>query len=265
MTIAAELSAAARRLADEVRGLRFAPPITHVYHPLEYAWGPHAAYVATYGHTRKRVVFLGMNPGPFGMAQTGVPFGEVGAVRDFLKISGPVGRPEREHPERPVLGFACTRAEVSGSRLWGAVAARWGTAEAFFRRHYVANYCPLAFVAEGGKNFTPDKLPADERGPLLAACDRHLQRMVDLLEPEWVIGIGAWAEKRAATVLAGRAVKIGRILHPSPASPLANHGWAEAAAAELAALGLCPLQDMLQGAGLIPQGGTDRRSPTATA
>ena len=34
----------------------------------------------------KRVVFLGMNPGPFGMAQVGVPFGEVAAVRDWLRI-----------------------------------------------------------------------------------------------------------------------------------------------------------------------------------
>lgn len=260
MTIASELQAAAQRLSEAVRGLSFSAPITHVYNPLEYAWAPHAAYIAAYGHTRKRVVFLGMNPGPFGMAQTGVPFGEVRAVREFLKIVGPVGKPEHEHPERPVLGFACTRAEVSGSRLWGAVAAGWGGAEAFFRGHYVANYCPLVFIAEGGKNFTPDKLPADERGPLLAACDRHLRRMVELLDPAWVIGIGAWAEKRAAAALAGQtSVKLGRILHPSPASPLANHGWAAAAAAELAALGLCPLQDMLHGTGLDAQVRSDRR------
>lgn len=259
MTIAAEVQAAARRLADEVRGLRFSAPITHVYNPLDYAWAPHAAYVAAYGRTRKDVVFLGMNPGPFGMAQTGVPFGEVRAVREFLKIAGEVGRPPQEHPERPVQGFACARAEVSGSRVWGAVERAWGTAERFFARHYVANYCPLAFIEASGKNFTPDKLPADERAPLLTACDRHLRRLVELMEPAWVIGIGTFAEKRARQVLGDR-VKIGRILHPSPASPLANSGWAEAAAADLRGLGVCPLADMLQAPGPIGQAPKARRA-----
>lgn len=247
-TIAAELQAAARRLADEVRSLAFSEPITHVYHPLDYAWAPHAAYIAAYGRGHKDVVFLGMNPGPFGMTQTGVPFGEVKAVRDFLKLEAPVSRPAREHPERPVQGFACTRAEVSGSRLWGAVAQRWGAAERFFDRHYVANYCPLTFIEASGKNFTPDKLPAEQRAPLEAACDRHLLRLVELLEPTWVIGIGAWAEKRAQKVVGARA-RIGKILHPSPASPIANSGWAEAAAADLAALGVCPLAGLLQETG----------------
>ena len=264
MTIAAEVQAAARRLADEVRGLAFSEPITHVYNPLDYAWAPHAAYIAAYGKTRKDVVFLGMNPGPFGMVQTGVPFGEVRAVREFLKIEGAVGRPPREHPERPVQGFACARAEVSGSRVWGAVERAWGTAERFFARHYVANYCPLAFVEESGKNFTPDKLPADERAPLLAACDRHLRRLVELLEPTWVIGVGTFAEKRARQVL-GERVKIGRILHPSPASPLANSGWAEAVAAELAAQGVCPLADMLQVPGAKAQVPKARRTAAARA
>lgn len=259
MTIAAALQAAARQLADEVRDLRFSEPITHVYHPLDYAWAPHAAYIAAYGKGRKDVVFLGMNPGPFGMTQTGVPFGEVKAVRDFLQLVAPVNRPDREHPDRPVQGFACTRAEVSGSRLWGAVARRWGTAERFFNRHYVANYCPLTFIEASGKNFTPDKLPADERAPLQAACDRHLLRLVELLEPKWVIGIGAFAEKRAQKIVGARA-QVGKILHPSPASPTANQGWADAAAADLTALGLCPLSDLLQGTGPNAQGAKARRA-----
>lgn len=255
-TIAAALQAATRRLADEVRDLRFSDPVSHVYRPLDYAWAPHAAYIAAYGGTRKDVVFLGMNPGPFGMTQTGVPFGEVKAAREFLKVERAVARPDHEHPSRPVQGFTCTRAEVSGSRLWGAVAQRWGTAERFFRRHYVANYCPLVFLEASGKNFTPDKLRAEERAPLLAACDRHLLRLVELLAPKWVIGIGAFAEKRAHAVL-GAQVQVGKILHPSPASPIANRGWAQAAAAELAALGVCPLADVLQGTGPKGQGQED--------
>lgn len=239
-SIAAEMQTAARRLAEECGALRFGPPVTHVYHPLDYAWAAHRQYIERYGATRKRVVFVGMNPGPFGMTQTGVPFGEVRAVREFLGIVAAVGRPAVEHPERPVLGFDCKRAEVSGSRVWGLVAARWGSAAAFFADHYVANYCPLVFLEASGKNRTPDKLGSGERAALTAACDRHLRRVVELLAPAWVIGVGGYAEKQAAGALAGRpgAPRIGRILHPSPASPAANQGWAEAAVAELEALGI---------------------------
>lgn len=246
-SIAGEMQAAARRLADECGALRFALPVTHVYNPLDYAWAAHRQYIDRYGATRKRVVFLGMNPGPFGMTQTGVPFGEVRAVREFLGIVAAIGRPPVEHPERPVQGFACKRAEVSGSRVWGLVAARWGSASAFFASHYVANYCPLVFLEESGKNRTPDKLPASERAALTAACDRHLRRVVELLEPAWVIGIGGYAEKQAEAALGAssgassgpsKGPRIGRILHPSPASPAANLGWAEAAVAELQAQGI---------------------------
>jgi single-strand selective monofunctional uracil DNA glycosylase len=252
-----ELVEISRSLASALARQKFSAPVTHVYNPLVYAREPHEQYLGRWGAGQKRVVFLGMNPGPFGMAQTGVPFGEVKMVREFLQIEGAVGRPAREHPERPVTGFACTRAEVSGSRLWGAVAERWGTAERFFRKHYVANYCPLAFVEASGKNFTPDKLPAGERAPLLAACDRHLKRLVELLEPAWVIGIGTFAEKRARLVVGDR-VRVGRILHPSPASPVANQGWSAAVAGELAALGVCPLADLLPETGPLAQGRKDR-------
>jgi len=236
--IASRVRAAARRLCRDVADLRFAPPVTHVYNPLEYARRGHDAYIDAYACSPKRVVFLGMNPGPFGMAQTGVPFGDVAQVRDWLGIEAAVARPAREHPKRPVLGFACPRGEVSGTRLWGAVAERFGAPERFFARHYVANYCPLAFLEASGRNRTPDKLRAEERERLFAACDRHLRRLVALLEPEWVVGIGAFAESRAREAL-GDAVRIGRILHPSPANPRAQKDWGHEAARELARLGLC--------------------------
>ncbi|KON81658.1 single-strand selective monofunctional uracil-DNA glycosylase [Azoarcus sp. PA01] len=229
------LIAAARTLAREVDGLRFAPPVSHVYNPLDYAWTIHESYLRRYGAGPKRVLFIGMNPGPFGMTQTGVPFGEVAAVRDWLGLAGPVGKPAVENPKRPIEGFACPRSEVSGRRLWGLFRARFGTPEAFFASHFVANYCPLAFFAEG-RNLTPDKLPPAESRPLLAACDEHLRRVVDALEPEWVVGVGAWAENRAAAVLAGRPLRVARILHPSPSNPAANRGWAEAASRQLEAL-----------------------------
>lgn len=234
---ARKLIAAARSLADAVDRLDFAPPVSHVYNPLDYAWAIHESYLARYADGPRRVVFIGMNPGPFGMTQTGVPFGEIATVRDWLGLAGPVGKPDRENPKRPIEGFDCSRSEVSGRRLWGLFRERFGTPEAFFAEHFVANYCPLVFL-DGGRNLTPDKLPAAESRPLLEACDSHLQTLCDILEPEWVIGVGAWAEQRAALALAGKAVRIGRVLHPSPASPAANRGWAEAATVQLEALGV---------------------------
>ena len=239
-TVAHELIAAARGLCAALAPLTFAAPVSHVYNPLDYAWAPHESYLRRYGNGRKRVVFLGMNPGPFGMVQTGVPFGDVSVVRDWLGIQAPVGKPARENPKRPVEGFACPRSEVSGSRLWGLMRARFGSAEAFFADALVVNYCPLAFFDQG-RNLTPDKLPAPETAPLYAACDAHLRRIVTAMQPQWLIGVGAFAQARASQALAGQppaGLQIGRILHPSPASPAANRGWAEAATAQLRAAGV---------------------------
>ena len=226
-----------RTLSREVDRLTFAPPVTHVYNPLAYAREPHDRYVERYAQPGVEALLLGMNPGPWGMAQTGVPFGEVAAVRDFLDIDGKVGRPSPEHPKRPVQGFACERSEVSGRRVWGWAAERFGTPTAFFERFFIWNYCPLCFLEEGGRNRTPDKLPAAEREPLFDACDRGLRRMVAALQPRIVIGIGKFAETRAREIL-GDAVEIGTILHPSPASPIANRGWAPQAERQLEALGI---------------------------
>jgi len=178
------LRTAARKLSRDLAPLRFGAPVTHVYDPLDYARHAHGAYLDAYGTGRKRVIFLGMNPGPFGMAQTGVPFGDVSQVRGFLGLEAPVSRPGNEHPKRPIQGFACPRNEVSGTRLWGAIAARFGTPQRFFAEHFIANYCPLLFLEESGRNRTPDKLAAGEREPLFAACDRHLRRIVAVLEEE---------------------------------------------------------------------------------
>ncbi|NMG68099.1 single-stranded DNA-binding protein [Azoarcus indigens] len=231
------LITAARQLSTAVDAMRFGPPVSHVYNPLDYAWNIHEAYLRRYGEGRKRAIFLGMNPGPFGMAQIGVPFGEIASARDWLGLEGPVGQPAVTNPKRPVEGFACKRSEVSGQRLWGLFRARFGTPEAFFADHFVVNYCPLAFFEEG-RNLTPDKLPGTEARPLLAACDAHLRTVVEALQPEWLIGIGNWAEKRAAEAVGDMDVRFGRVLHPSPASPAANRGWAEAATRQLTDLGI---------------------------
>lgn len=238
--MAGQLLRAAATLRDAVATLEFTPPVAHVYNPLDYAWLAHEAYLRRYGATPKRVVFLGMNPGPFGMAQTGVPFGEIAAVRDWLGIQTPIGKPTREHPKRLITGFACARAEISGQRLWRLFAERFGSAQKFFESHFVLNYCPLAFLEAGGANRTPDKLPAAERNALFRLCDAHLRAVVASLAPAWIVGVGQFAAQRAAEVFPEGEPKIGRILHPSPASPAANRDWSGLVTAELRRLGIWP-------------------------
>ena len=233
-----KLIGAASELSTQVNRLKFKPPVTHVYNPLTYAWSAHEEYLRRFGNGRKRVVFLGMNPGPFGMAQIGIPFGEIAAARDWMGIHTSITKPKMEHPKRPILGFGCPRSEVSGRRFWGLFAEKFGSSEQFFTEHFVVNYCPLAFLSVTGSNLTPDKLPATEQTGLFAICDAHLHHVLEILEPEWLIGVGGFAKKRGALVAHELKIRLGQILHPSPASPKANRGWATAATNELLAQGV---------------------------
>jgi len=225
-------------LLDDLRPLRFNPPISHVYNPLEYARAPYVQYLSRYASRPKEVVLLGMNPGPWGMAQTGVPFGQVSAVKEWLHIEAPVNAPSEMHPKRPVAGFACSRSEVSGKRLWDWAWNTFGTPERFFSRFFVANYCPLLFIEKSGRNRTPDNLPVADQRPLLAACDRALRRTIQWMQPRFVVGIGRFAAKQAHRALSDLHVIVGTITHPSPANPKANRGWDSLIVKELAAMGI---------------------------
>lgn len=225
--------ALAAELRDRCDAMRFAG--LTVYNPLAYAWPVHAEYLRRFAAGRKKTLFLGMNPGPFGMAQIGVPFGEIAAARDWMRLSGAIGKPAREHPKRPIQGWDCPRSEVSGRRLWGLFAARFAGPEAFFADHLVVNWCPLAFMGDSGANITPDKLPAAELAPLQRACDAHLAGVIAATGAAVVVGLGKIASAAAARAGAPRTVDV---LHPSPASPAANRDWAGAATRALVAAGV---------------------------
>tara|TARA_R110002096_G_scaffold70208_2_gene168399 strand:- start:968 stop:1699 length:732 start_codon:yes stop_codon:yes gene_type:complete len=235
MSIAKNLLEATDELVAALDGLTFGEPVSHVYNPLEYARVSHEQYVSRFGDSTKRVLMMGMNPGPWGMSQTGVPFGEIAAAKDWMGISAPVGKPNPEHPKRPIIGFDCEKSEVSGRRLWGLFAEAYPKAADFFIDHYVVNYCPLVWMEESGRNRTPDKLPAAEMAPVSAACDVYVAKHLELLKPEFAIGVGAFAETRLKKIAdqLGIPVTIGRILHPSPASPAANRDWAGTAEKQL--------------------------------
>lgn len=186
-----------------------------------------------------RVLLVGMNPGPWGMAQTGVPFGEVNAVRSFLGMPDDIeiGRPEHENSSRPIQGLRCKRSEVSGRRLWSEwAAANYEDANAFFKEYFVHNYCPLMFLEASGRNRTPVELKAQERVNVESICDVALRSVVHALRPHAVCGVGVYAEERCKKVLAMEieaGLQTGIVLHPSPASPAANKGWVEKAMTQL--------------------------------
>lgn len=228
----------ANKLILDVKPLVFDPPVSHVYNPLVYASRPYRQYLERFANGPKEIVLVGMNPGPWGMAQTGVPFGEIEAVKNWLEIEARVDQPEAWHPKRPVLGFECVRREVSGRRLWGWAKDRYKTPATFFKRFWVANYCPLLFVEKSGRNRTPNQLPVAERKPLLAACDHALRESIKVLKPHYVVGIGNFAFERVQTALAGMDLITGRITHPSPANPKANRGWVALIEGELSDLGI---------------------------
>jgi single-strand selective monofunctional uracil DNA glycosylase len=234
------------QLIESLAPLHFGPPVTHVYNPLIYARPAYDQYLARFGQSPKEVVLVGMNPGPWGMSQTGIPFGNVESVTDWLGIRTPVGKPHNMHPKRMVTGFDCPRREVSGKRVWGWARDIFGTPEQFFRRFFIANYCPLAFIEESGRNRTPNKLPISERAPLLIACDQALLKTIEYLSPRYIIGIGAFAADRIDKVCPRSSPGkkqdsdriLGRITHPSPANPLANRGWATIIHSELKEIGI---------------------------
>lgn len=233
--------AAAHEAREALRQLNFPSPADYTYHPLDYAWEAHRIYLERYAASGDRsVLFLGMNPGPFGMSQTGVPFGEVAVVRDWLGINVPVGSPSKEHPRKRVLGFSCPRSEVSGRRLWGLFQERFGKPETFFEGHTVHNYCPLLFLENTptGRNVTPEELPAEAMRPVESACNQLLRDLTRILKVKTVVGVGGYAEAKARQALEGLNVGFARVLHPSPASPAANRGWSAAATKELVTQGI---------------------------
>ena len=221
------LLSAALELRKQCEKLDFSTWANYTYHPLNYAWDSYKMYVEHWGGGKKKVLFLGMNPGPWGMAQTGIPFGEVEKVRHFLRVETTVNTPGLMCPQRPVEGFACARSEVSGKRLWGLFQARFKSPQAFFENHFVLNFCPLLFLKTEGKrcvNLTPDKMPQALWKSLQEVCQQHLKKVVEHLQITYLVGVGAFATKMAKAV--PDPPRIVRLLHPSPASPAANKDWA---------------------------------------
>lgn len=87
-----------------------------------------------------------------------MPFGHVPAVKNYLKLTGSVNKPNPELAQRQIQGLECDKAEQSGQRFWSLIEDICGDAEHFFRNCFVYNLCPLAFFHVSGRNITPAEL-----------------------------------------------------------------------------------------------------------
>ena len=179
-SISAQLKDAALRLSEACnRGknrILKHKSVAHVTNPLDYAWEFHEQFIDKWSELGARTLLLGMNPGPYGMAQTGVPFGATAMARDILQIEErDVQTPLGAHPKRPIEGLSMERQEVSGTRFWSMLSDHYGSTEAIFSNIFVVNHCPLLILGETGRNVTPVDLPKSTIEPVLKACDRHLK------------------------------------------------------------------------------------------
>lgn len=269
-----------RQLSDELDAIG-PPPGIAAYNPLAYARAAHERYLELFGGPR-RLLIVGMNPGPWGMVQTGVPFGNVETARTILGFGGSfdvdiVGQPAQALDIRPVQGFRCQRDEVSGRRFWSGLAPLWVkpgddkiqprppgqffgdagmTAEQVaalqFDRQlvrmlgevFVMNLCPLAFfdIAASAANVTPDKLPQPWRDRLVGDGSPCARYLVEIVALLRPAAVVVMGAWVERTVARWTDTRIVPLPHPSPANPAANKGWAPLAQAALRDAGVLTVE-----------------------
>lgn len=250
------VAAIARNLSNRLIALhksvggRPTKPIAGVLNSHQYAFCPFGEYCNMFAPAGQQplALFVGMNPGPYGTAQNGIPFGCSSFVNNWMGITqGTAGSAAVKGTELKegidghgfeycpaVLGLRCKKEEVSGKRLWGWAQSvvGGGKAEAFFRHAFVYTYCPLAFFA-GGANVPLADLPVAERRTIEEHCDQALLALVLEMKPVYVIGVGNYAYSKAEKAVTKAAVESCsphsmvalKVAHPSPASPGAAAFW----------------------------------------
>ncbi|XP_013171163.1 PREDICTED: single-strand selective monofunctional uracil DNA glycosylase [Papilio xuthus] len=221
-------------LNNKLEIFQFPAAIKCIYNPTIYARHTFEMYVRKYCNTKKSIMFFGMNPGPFGMSQTGVPFGDVSSVREWLGIEGPVGKPPKELETRPVRGFECTRTEISGKRFWGLLKEICGTPEKFFESSFVYNYLNQQWMKTNGCNLTPGDFKVTEMKALYEICDPIFIKVLELYNVQTIIAVGKFCETRAHKAIEaylpskGKTIKVLYLPHPSPRT-VNNNNWDEKA------------------------------------
>jgi single-strand selective monofunctional uracil DNA glycosylase len=221
-----------------------------VLDPGRYGERWHHRFRRCYPVGPRPLLVFGLNPGPYGMAQTGVPFTDLKRLefhlprlwRELLAAREPVALPGLAPPSlRPFL----TRTfESSSVRVYKFLERAFGSAEQAFRRVAFVNPCPLLFIDRAtGENRTPADLP--RAAPRLMREFDALRRTTVLeavseLEARGAVLLGKDVARAAAPALRA-ALPADSVLeweHPARAVPetwarglhesLAARGWIDA-------------------------------------
>ena len=193
-----------------------------VYNPLTYARNMHLEYLKKSTGHGATILFLGMNPGPFGMMQTGVPFGAVSYVRDYLNIKNDV-KEFCLHPKHKIIGLETKRDEPSGKKLWALMQSLYPKSNELFSHITVQNYCPLAFLDDSGKNIALNNVK--NRKELESLCDNYIKDYILDNNIKVLVGVGVYAYEKLLSL--NLNLTVIKILHPSPLNPLSHKGWDE--------------------------------------
>jgi Uracil DNA glycosylase superfamily. len=191
-----------------------------------YAIDPFLEYLEKAERGSVRTLYLGMNPGPYGMYRTGIPFCDFVTKREFLKITASVDETfidvDAVRGEKPDE----KRREVSGMRLWGLFESVYHSPERFFSSSLVLSYSPLIFFRSEGRraNIALSDVKSLDRKRIEKVSDEFLKRYIKELKCDTLVGIGDYAHR--ALVRCSDGERLLKIAHPSPANPAANGDWA---------------------------------------
>ncbi|KAF7991960.1 hypothetical protein HCN44_010761 [Aphidius gifuensis] len=197
--------------------LNYNNPIDYIYCPIIYAKTVHFNYLNKYCRDKKNIMILGMNPGPWGMSQTGVPFGEINIVIDWLKINGHIDKPKRQHEQRQVDGFSCKRSEISGRKFWSLFKKLSNNPDTFFRHCFLRNFFKPTIIII--------IIAGPEQKKLQEFCDQALIEVIKILDVKVIIGVGRFSEQRAKKVVktAKLSTKVLWMIHPSPRATIGKN------------------------------------------
>ena len=132
-----------------------------VWNPGSYGAPWHRVFREIYPLRERPILMFGLNPGPYGMGQTGIPFTDVRRLRQCLPKMALTLRERGREPRVPGLAprslrrFFTREFESSAVRVYRFLELGWGSAEKGWRSVGVANSCPLLFLDPEGRNQTP--------------------------------------------------------------------------------------------------------------
>lgn len=199
------------------------PAGVEVYNPLSYAWQLHQRYLRRFvtqgpqteppfevggmgpsvSTQQRRVLFIGMNPGPFGMMQTGCPFGDKVSARQLGGLPGvPLSDRHTESLDlsklttlkaRRTQGFGIKQRETSGQRFWEGMTELWPLTS-IGRARVTAGGAPIVLFDE-----EPDRRAAMSTDPIeVMLCDCFVMNYSPLCFIDSATGKNVIPEKLSA-------------------------------------------------------------------